>query len=401
MKNKQNFILILADQWRGDCLGSLGHPDVETPHLDHIASVGMTFTNAYTAAPSCIPARVCLATGQTPSSCGRLGYKDGVPWRYEDTLMSVLRDNGYQTMNAGKTHFYPQRANLGFEQNYLYDPQNLEGDFKSDYHIWLEKETNGKVRDAAIDFSNNSWAVHLWTHDINLHPNTWTVSKAIEVLERRDPTRPFFLQVGLHRPHPPYDPPVEFFNMYRDKKLSKVPIGDWTDEYNCPVKNVDNADYGQLPEHVLERARKAYFAQITHLDYQIGRLYWWLRNKKMLDSTTIIFTSDHGELLGDHYLYRKIKPFEGSAKIPFIVMPALSIDCLRDQKNDLPISHMDIMPTVLDAASVDIPSSVEGQSLEPLLNSKETKWRDFIHGEHSYVTEGWQFVTDGKEKFCW
>ncbi len=389
--SQPNFLFIFTDQWRGDCLGVLGHPTVETPFLDELASQGTLFPNAYSPCPSCIAARASVVTGQTPSTHGRLGYQDKVPWTYSPTLMSCLRDAGYQTINVGKTHFFPMRAHLGFEENRLYDPQHLEPGFESDYHAWLRKETHGTVCDTAHEISSNSWLAHPWTHAEYLHPTNWTTDTALEMLARRDPTRPFFLQVGYHRPHPPIDPPLAYYERYHDRPLAPVPVGDWAAEFDVPTRQIDPQE-GRIPDYQLDRCRRAYYAQLTHLDYQIGRLLHQLPG-----DTCIIFTADHGEQLGDHHLFRKTTPFEGSARIPFIIKASGP----RGQLCDKPISLYDIMPTLLEEAGVPIPTSVEGSSLAPLVRGEETPWRAFVHGEHTYAGHGWQFVTDGKEKFAW
>ncbi|KPK85401.1 MAG: hypothetical protein AMJ81_03690 [Phycisphaerae bacterium SM23_33] len=401
MTQRPNFVLFFPDQWRGDCLGGLGHPVVQTPFLDQLAAEGVTFTSAYSACPSCIATRACLATGQTPSTCGRLGYREGVPWRYQHTLMHCLRDADYQTFSAGKTHFYPQRLMLGFEEMRLYDVQVLEPDFFSDYHAWLAEQSNGRVRDTAREMSSNSWLARPWVHEEDLHPNTWTADAAIELLSRRDPTRPFFLQVGFHRPHPPLDPPIHYYEMYGERPLPPVPVGDWAAEFDQPVRTVDGPDHGRLGEQELARSRRAYYAQITHLDTQIGRVLWWLRKRGWLETTWVLFTSDHGELLGDHHLFRKTTPHEGSAKVPWIVRPPPQAEGPRGTTCELPVTHMDIMPTVLEEAGLPCPPGVEGRSLYPLLRGRNTPWRPFLHGEHTRPRRGWQFVTDGKEKFIW
>jgi arylsulfatase len=400
MPDQPNFLFIFPDQWRGDCLGSLGHPVVETPFLDQLAAEGVTFTAAYTACPSCIATRASLITGQTPNTCGRIGYRDGVPWRYETTLMRCLRDGGYQTFCAGKTHFYPQRIALGFEEMRLYDVLNIERDFKSDYHAWLEQAGGGLVRDTTQETTSNAWLAHPWVHPEYLHPNTWTATAAIELLSRRDPTRPFFLQVSFHRPHPPLDPPIDYYERYQDRPIPLAPVGDWAEELAEPVRQVD-ASSGTLPEHVLARSRRAYYAQMSHIDYQVGRLLYWLMRRGWLDNTYIIFSSDHGELLGDHHLFRKVSPLEGSAKVPLIVRPPRSVKCPRGSSCDLPVAHMDLMPTILEEAGLAIPAIVEGSSLVPAVRGQETEWRDFIHGEHTGGRPGNQYVTDGKEKFIW
>jgi len=169
--DRPNILFIYPDQWRFDCLSVLGHPAVETPFLDQLANQGTIFTSAYTPAPSCIPARACLATGMGPSSCGRLGYRDGVPWPY-DTFMTRLRDSGYHTMCAGKTHFWPARARLGFEELQLYEMIYQDMEHPSDYHIWLRKQTGELIRDGGEEHDSNSCLAAPWLHDEALHPNS-------------------------------------------------------------------------------------------------------------------------------------------------------------------------------------------------------------------------------------
>ncbi len=394
MPDQPNFIFIFPDQWRGDCMSSLGHPVVETPFLDEIAASGVTFTSMYSPCPTCIATRASLITGQTPSTTGRLGYQDGVPWRYKHILMRCLRDAGYQTLLSGKTHFYPQRASLGFEEMRLYDTQKHDPGYVSDYDAWLNLVSGGQVHDTATEISTNAWLACPWTEPERYHPNTWTMDAALDLLNRRDPTRPFFIQVGFHRPHPPLDPPMSFYQRFEYKDLPPVPIGDWADEFDQPPETV-NGSSGHLPDHVLARTRKAYYAQLAHIDYQIGRLLNWLDKNQLKENTVVVFSSDHGELLGDHHLFRKTNPFEGSAHVPLVVhVPGISYDGTRQQ----PVSIIDLMPTFLDLAGVTIPDTVEGRSLAPLLDDSEATWREFVHGEHA---AGWQYVTDGKEKFIW
>ncbi len=401
MDERPNLLLILCDQWRGDCISAAGHPVVETPFLDQLAHEGMMFTSAYSPSPICIPARACLATGQTPNGCGRLGYQEKVPWTYKDTLMSCLQRSGYQTFLSGNNHFYPQRVSLGFEEMRHTDTANHDGDYASDYHMFLERLGGGLVKDTGEIMHNNSIHAHPWTHEEGLHITNWTVDSAIELISRRDPTRPWFLQLGLHRPHPPFDPPLAYFNRFEGIELPDVPVGQWASEFDHPVRSID-ASRGRLSAVQLDRTRKAYYAQLAHLDFQIGRLIHWLRKRKQLKNTWIVFTSDHGEMLGDHHLFRKSIPLEGSAGIPLIVQPASSYKGLRGAHCDKPVTLYDIMPTLLEAAGVTIPGSVEGASLLSLMSGGgESPWREYLHGECAGDDAGWQYVTDGKEKYFW
>ena len=395
--NQPNIIFIFPDQWRGDCLSMLDHPVVETPFLDEIAYNGVTFNNAYTPCMSCIAARASLITGMTPSSAGRMGYRDGVPWHYPYTFMQLLRNNGYQTMCVGKTHFYPTRAHLGFEELELYEMPYQDWEHPSDYHLWLKEKTNGMVSDTSYSLCSNSMIVHPWTHSEDLHPNSWNITRGIELLERRDTLRPFFMQLNFHRPHPPLDPVVSYFERYSEKTLPPLRIGGWAESNRTKIKHVAPST-GEFPPHIMDRARRAYYAQISHIDFQIGRLYRYLSGRGLLQNTWIIFASDHGEQLGDHHMYRKQTGFEGSAHIPMIIKPPMEAGLDIDRTCDEPVSLSDLCPTILELGNTAIPEDVEAQSLLPLLKDNKTDWKDFVHGEHSPC---WQYVTDGKQKFVW
>jgi arylsulfatase len=273
--NKSNIIILFPDQWRSDALGFLNHPVVDTPFLDHLAGEGVCFTNAYSACPSCISARASLATGLTPSSTGRLGYQDGVIWNYPLTYMKYLRDNGYQTMVSGKTHFYPQRISLGFEQMALYESQIHENE-ASDYHIWLSRENNHAYTDLSREIDPNGMYVKPWTYQEYQHPNSWTTDRALDMLTLRDPTRPFLLHINYQRPHTPLDPPIDFWNRYKDREIPEPSEGTWSEKFRYNRLNTSH----YVTTRVLKDAVRGYFAQLAHIDYQIGRVLNYLREKK-------------------------------------------------------------------------------------------------------------------------
>lgn len=401
-----NIVFVLVDQWRGDCLSVTGHPVVETPHLDMMAAQGTVFTRAYTACPSCIAARACLMTAQTPSTVGRLGYQDFVPWRYQTTLPGELAKAGYQCHLVGKSHFYPQRNHLGFHSMETYEClQNLDGDYINDYHAWLAVQPGGPWDETQSGLDSNSWVARPSPLPEHLHVNSWTVTRSIDFLERRDRTRPFFLNVSFHRPHPPLDPPAEYFHMYDAKPLPPVPMGDWAAEYDHPADGV-SASFGRLPQAESDRQRRAYFGQITHIDSQIGRLLLYLQRTGLIANTLFVFTSDHGELLGDHGCFRKMLSLEGSAKLPLIIAAPLRFRLEHHQASDLPVTHMDLMPTLLEMVAVPVPATVEGRSLRPILegNQPEGSWRDCVHGEHTrrgVPHGGVQYLVGRREKYTW
>jgi arylsulfatase A-like enzyme len=350
-----------------------------------------------------VPARACLITGKSASTTGFLSNNFVEKWNYKNTLMEVLRDNGYQTINVGKNHFRPVRKGLGFEINRIYETHNDENGLTSDYHLWLEHETNGRVHDTAKDHECNGRVLLPWAYEPYLHPTEWTLNESISQLERRDPSRPFYLQMSFHRPHPPIDPPLHYYEMYRNAKLPEIPVGDWVDDV---FKSDDdtlltNPFEGKFKKEDLDIARRGYYASISHIDAQIGKLMIWLKRKKILNNTMIIFTSDHGEMLGDHNMFRKGPAFEGAAKIPFIIkLPKASV---KNSKISTPVSLIDIMPTILDAADIKCPSDVEGTSVVPLLNGEKLENREYVFGENyrQQPARGWNFIAGERYKFVW
>lgn len=401
-----NIVLVLVDQWRGDCLSVTGHPVVETPHLDMMAAQGTVFTRAYAACPSCIAARACLMTGQTPSTVGRLGYQDFVPWRYQTTLPGELAKAGYQCHLVGKTHFYPQRTHLGFHSMETYEClQNLDGDYVNDYFAWLSAQSGGPWEETQTGLDSNSWVARPSSLPEHLHVNSWTATRSIDFLQRRDPTRPFFLNVSFHRPHPPLDPPPEYFHLYDDRPLPPLPMGDWAAEHDHAMVGVSGS-FGRLSPAESDRQRRAYFGQITHLDSQIGRLILYLQRTGLIQNTIFVFTSDHGELLGDHGCFRKSLSLEGSAKLPLIVSAPARFALERHHVSDLPVTHMDLMPTLLEMVNAPAPAGVEGCSLVPILTGRQTAdtWRDAVHGEHARPGAehgGVQYLVGRREKYTW
>jgi arylsulfatase len=395
--SKENIILIIADQWRGDCLSVAGHSGVDTPNLDSLANQGTIFNHAYSSCPSCIAARASLFTGLSPNSHGRIGYKDGIEWNYENMLAQVLGNAGYQTHCSGKTHFFPQRKHCGFQSHDSYEAsQNFDGKYVNDYREWLRDQTGGTFNEWDHGMGDNSWIARPSQLPEHLHNNWWTMNTSIDFLKRRDKTRPYFLNISFHRPHPPLDPPQAFYDMYKDRDIPDIPVGKWAEKYNVPVMGTATP-FGHLPEHVLKHSRRAYYAQLAHIDNQIGRLLTSLRNLDE-EKPHIIFTSDHGELLGDHNLFCKSLPYEGSSRIPLIKFDP-SCPAVKDNPfNDIPTVIEDVYPMILDIAGIDIPNKIDG--INPLSDSAEKN--SYVHSEHSWhIDQSWQMLTDGCEKYIW
>lgn len=402
--SQPNLILITTDQQRFDTLSIEGRQACQTPYLDQFCSEGVRFSSAYSAVPSCIAARAAIMTGQSQETHGRLGYRDRVPWEYKTTLPGELQRAGYQTLAIGKMHFYPQRNAMGFERMVLHEGNQCWNDgFVDDYHDFVRHETHGAIHKSDHGLHDNSWVARPWHTQEYLHETNWTVTAAIDALRRRDPTRPFFLWLSFIKPHAPADPPQAYWDMYIDDDLGDVPVGDWVSRDDEAFVTHDvNASRGKLSARNLQRARAGYFGLISHIDAQISRFFNFIQRYLYLNPQDCftLFTSDHGEMLGDHHYWRKIVAYEGSTHIPLAMRGPASLGLTRGAVRDHIVELRDIMPTFLDVAGVPIPQCVEGQSLLPPARGEQVPWREFLHGEHD-CAQGVQYLTDGREKYIW
>lgn len=402
---RPNVLLLMTDQQRWDTLGCYGNAVIETPNLDYIASQGTVFEHGYSCTPCCIPARASLLTGQDPWHTGILGMGGGQgPAQFlENTLPESLARAGYHTQCVGKMHVHPQRALMGFH-NTILDESSREEDphFESDYLQWFRRNRPAEVdrQDHGIDW--NSWIARPWHLPEYLHPTAWTAQESIRFLSRRDPTRPFFLKTSFARPHSPYDAPPYYFHLYENSDMPEPRVGAWAAVHDVPRDAANpNAWHGRQTPRATRRARIGYYGNISFIDHQIGCILRALRKSGDLDNTLIVFTSDHGDMLGDHHLWRKTHAYEGSAHVPFLV-------CLPRRMRENILSHasapvclQDIMPTILDICGVEIPGTVDGRSVRPLLRGENVPWREFIHGEQSPSVGEMQYLTDGQWKYIW
>lgn len=408
---RPNVVLICTDQWRGDCLSIDGHPVVRTPYLDQLASHGAHFTRAYSATPSCVPARVALMTGLSQGTHRRVGYRDGVDFDIETTLPGEFARHGYHTQAIGKMHTHPARGRIGFDDILLHDgflhfarKRERSPDWYDDYLPWLRQQAG---QDAAADYFDhgincNSVVARPWDKEERLHPTNWVVSQATQWLYRRDPTVPFFLYLSFHRPHPPYDPPEWAFEQYRDVPYDP-PVGDWWEDFS-PYRNDHDptSPCAVYDEATKARARAGYYGHISHIDQQINRFIETLAEFGVGDNTYVMFVSDHGELMGDHNLYRKSLPYEGSARIPFILRGPSDSGIQPGITSDEIVELRDVMPTLLDCAGLPVPDSVEGRSVLPAARGAESARREYLHGEHLFVgSQSVQWITTDRFKYVW
>lgn len=402
-RTRPNVLLVMTDQMRGDCLSLAGHSALATPVIDEIGGKGTFFQRAYTTCASCIPARRSLLTGKYPRNNGLVGFEAGHPIRSE-TLPGMLRDTGYRTVLVGRSmHQSPPSEPYGYDRRIL-GSTYIEDD---EYATMLNEQVPllGGVRGMGISF--NGWQAKPWPLPGHLHPTNWTIRRSREVLAEHDPTTPLFLTSSFYAPHPPLLPPQYCFRRYLDTELPPAAIGTWEDR---PMRNALGAGIDAY-ETVLEGdrlryAQAGYLAMIQHLDDQ---LYWLL--KEFRDASTqarrpwiIVFTSDHGEMLGDHYLYRKCQPYEGSSHIPLLIQTAPELGLNGGLRCGSPVCLEDIIPTVAELAEATPPKDLDGRSLVPIMNGSAQRVRDRLHCEHAPKygeNQAYHMITDGSVKYIW
>ncbi|MBI1895975.1 MAG: arylsulfatase, partial [Acidobacteria bacterium] len=392
----------MSDQHRGDCMGCSGHPAVNTPNLDRLARDGVNFRFAYSSTPTCTPARAALLTGMSPWNHGMLGY-GRVADRYPVETPRALRDAGYYTMGIGKMHWSPQRNLHGFHHALLDESGRTQSiDFRSDYRAWFWSEAPNLDPDATgVGF--NDYTAKSYVLPERLHPTAWTGDCAVRFLESYQRAEPFFLKVSFARPHSPYDPPDRLMRRYQDAPIPKRVIGAWAKRYE--ERNSARPDIwrGDLGEQEARRSRQGYYGSVSFIDEQIGRILEALEKRGLLEETLVIYTSDHGDMTGDHHLWRKSYAYEPSARIPMLLRwPKGLIAAERGRTLANVVEIRDILATFLDAAGASPRAPIDGRSL--LAAARGAEWREYIDLEHDtcYAPENhWSALTDGRRKYIY
>src|SRR5690625_3448772 len=320
-----NILFITADQLRYDALGFQNVFPVKTPNLDALAAKGTVFDNAYCSYPLCVPSRASIMTG-------RYSYQHGVYYNdqgWSDDLPTVaknLSDNGYYTVECGKTHFRPPRKHYGFnkEVNELdYDDylsaQGIKKKLPSSNLSWMD---NWEEQLLEFDYSTKPGDIPIEHYEPVFHTNN-----AIDELRRLTQTRqctgnchePFFMWLSFLRHTTPCTPPEPYFSMYADADIPEpVHREDEVEKFPKLLKKYQE-DWRCLSDERIRKCRTQYLADVTIFDEQIGRIMQTLKELSLDDNTMIIFYSDHGDHLGDHYMQQKSLFFESSARVPLIM----------------------------------------------------------------------------------
>ncbi|MGI6375292.1 MAG: sulfatase-like hydrolase/transferase [Anaerolineae bacterium] len=397
---RPNILLITTDQQRFDASGSAGPSFLRTPHYDHLRREGIDFRAAYADCPICVPARVGIMTGryvfghQMPGN----GATSGLPaMKRERTLPSLLRALGYQTAAIGKMHFTPQRARHGFDELIIPD----------DYYRHMQRLGYGQLQPMHHGLGQNELYPAMATVPEALTLTSWTAEQCVDYIrERRDPTAPFFLWCSFAKPHPPIDPPEPYYSMYRDCAIPEPVYGDWCEADACPpafARHREKQSFDLVPPEVIREARAAYYGAITQIDYNMGRVFAALQDRGLFNDTLIVYTSDHGEFLGDHHAGAKSFFHEPSAHIPFVVrLP----QCWQDRQHgtavSTPVTHADILPTLVTAAGGTPPADVDGHDLVALARGQLAEPRRYLESMAGSMAEPSHLsMTDGRWKYMY
>ncbi|MCL2421302.1 MAG: sulfatase-like hydrolase/transferase [Defluviitaleaceae bacterium] len=347
--SKPNILLITTDQQRFDTIQALGNQHIYTPHLNWLVDEGVSFTRCYADSPICMSSRATIMTGTHGYTNGLTGNNDNcIPMRDRPTLPGVLTANGYQTRAQGKMHFNPIRANYGFEHMEL----------PLDYYRNL---AGGPHVPKGHGVGENEIEPVISTVDEVRSATYWTVDRSIDFMETRDDTRPFFLWTSFAKPHPPFDPSYNYWSLYQNKTLPAPITGDWSADPSTRPQGFYSSAYTlnnghRMSEEQMMDSKRAYYACITQIDYTLGLLFARMREMGLMENTWIIFTADHGDMMGDHGLFAKSVFLEGSAHIPMIVRPPVANwthGPLQGKRCHSLVTLADVMPTVLSLAGIE------------------------------------------------
>lgn len=391
--SKPNILFIITDQFRADCIAALGNSQIRTPNIDRLVKEGTSFTRCYSPSPVCMPARHALTCGAPPHQTGCV---DNLPIECDRrSFMQELGDLGYQTHGVGKMHFAKSKGDWGFETRD--HSEELEGESRrDDYRSFLADSGYGHVKDPFGFRSEYYYLPQPSQLPEKLHNSTWVADRSIEFLRARDQSRPFLLWSSFVKPHPPFECPYPWSRLYRmhevDGPFLPADFADQQNFWNKVQQRYKYLDSG-YSENLAKTIKAAYYSTISHLDSHVGRILAALGSE--IDNTLIVFTSDHGEMLGDYGCYGKRTMLDASAKVPMIArLPGtFSAGAQVDQVSTL----LDLFPTFLEAGGGTPRTDAEGVSLQSLQNQGHLE--RFVHSQFSQNQLGLYMITNEDWKY--
>lgn len=382
MADKSNIILIFPDQHRGDTMGCAGNPVVRTPNLDRLATEGVNFGRCSTNSPLCMPARASLISGQYVNQHG-VWNNAMVADRHGPSHVRNIRDSGYHTAVIGKTHLYSHKGarhtneyvqelrDWGYQDSHEITGPIASIRVDSPYTDHLaEKRLLDVHREHLRTYARGLARrySHPWETPPSLlpaedHIDTYTANKSVEWLKDYKDDKPFYLQVCFPGPHDPFDSPAEYRAMYRPEDMPlaimdkpRPPVSPLVQQF-LELSHLD--DMTDIHSQII---KTYYYAKVTLIDECVGRVLKALEERGWLDNTWIVYTSDHGEMLGDHRLNHKMAFYEGALNIPCIIRPPGGI---KGWRSAALTDQLDVAASLLDIASARPLEGSDGRSLIP------------------------------------
>jgi choline-sulfatase len=393
-------LLIMVDQLAASWLPAYGHEVVQAPNLTALAHDGVAFDAAYCASPLCAPSRASLLTGLLPSRTGV--YDNAAEMRASlPTVTHRLRTAGYATALAGKMHFVGPDQLHGFEERLTPDVYPAGLDWTPDWRAPMDERLP-------------------WYHTMEsiLRPGVSAASMQVDYddevcfhavraifdharLRREDP---FFLVASFTSPHDPWELPASWWDRYDPDAIAlpdvpAIPYAD-ADPHSRRLRDMCRTDAARLTDEQIRRARHAYFAAISYVDDRIGQVLGALAEAGLEDETIVVFTADHGEMLGERGLWYKMAFFEDAARVPLLIRAPGDLAGVAGSRVAEPVSLLDLAPTLLDLAGLDAarPSS-DGVSLAGVLRGGGARAAPVVA---EYLAEGvaapMVMVRDGRAK---
>ena len=388
-----NIVFLFSDEHAGAVMGNSGHPVVQTPHLDRFAEQSYTFDNAYCNYPICTPSRLSMLTGRYPHQIGAWDL-GAIADRQYPTWGDYLARAGYETVLCGRTHFNGTDRLLGFSRRLL-----------DDLPRWCH--TTGRPPRRTLDArrGSNSHVAECGPGD---HEHTRYDRKvtdlAIDFLQEKSAAsdgKPFLLYCGFMHPHFPLIAPPEFYALY-DPDTLELPTT-WNEPLESQHPIIQHHRWAWRndippPESTVRCALASYYALVSSLDAQIGRILEALDTSPLREDTVVIYTSDHGEMAGHHGIWQKQCFYESAVKVP-LMLRLPSGETGRVAQN---VSLVDVLPTLLEVADVETPAGLPGNSLLKIAEHQadETTRPVFSEYHHSGMLNAGFMLKRGDYKLC-
>lgn len=397
MPERPNIVWFCTDQQRYDTIGALNNPHIQTPHLDAFMQTATTFNHCYSQSPICTPSRAAFLTSRYPRTChGRQNGQLEFP-QSELLVTQYLADHGYDCGLSGKLHLSacckvsekPHRPRDGY-RNFWWSHHPQPDWDDEDYTPWATRD--GHTWQELWPNKSNPGKVWFPGVPAKYHQTTWCVEKAIEHIEQDHGGGPWLMSLNPFDPHPAFDAPQEYLDRY---DLDSLPLPRWREnewESKSPWQVIDHRGwYGgggrsvdTMDETHLREMVRSYYAMISLIDDQFGRLVKYLEDTGQREDTIIIFTSDHGEMLGDHGIVMKGPHFyDCCVRVPLIM--SWPGHWQEGVVSDAMVELIDLAPTLVEAAELDQPPTFQGCSIGGVLRGEETTHRNDVYAEYHNV----------------